>query len=405
MDATVVKPPLVRQYSEELLVFTSGKGCRLTDRAGNSYLDMGSGIAVNALGYGRDDLAQIAFDQMKKLIHVSNLFATEPQLVLAEKIVRRGSASFPNAGFEAVHFGNSGTEANETALKYARLYSLTKKGKSCYRLIGFSNSFHGRSMGALSLTANPAYREPFAPLIPGCEILPLNDAECLKKSLDESVAAVIVEPLQGEGGLNVLNDEFVQVLNDLCRGNDILLIADEVQTGMGRCGTMFASEIIGLKADMISIAKPLAGGLPLSAVLVPEKINSILKPGHHATTFGGGPVTTAVASKVWDILSDPAFLAEVNKKGELLAELLSEGLGDIPTEVRGMGLLRGLRLSEERYDGAWCSHIIAEMKGMGVIILKTGNDVLRLAPPLIISNKEIHEGISILFDVIRKNLI
>ncbi len=405
-DAIVRNPPLPKQYGEELLVFDHGEGCRLIDRTGRSYLDMGSGIAVNSLGHGRTDLADIAAQQMRKLVHVSNLFATEPQLELAEKMINVPVPGRAQASFEAVHFGNSGTEANETAIKYARLYSKTHRGEGYHRLIAFTNSFHGRTMGALSLTANPAYREPFGPLIPGAEILPLNDTKALKAALDETVAAVMVEPIQGEGGLHIVSRDFSRTLNSLCRENDVLLIADEVQTGMGRCGTLFASDLVDLEPDIITLAKPLAGGLPLSAVLITAEVNALLKPGHHATTFGGGPVTTAVASAVWDILTDPAFLAETRRKGKLLESMLAEELKElgIDGEVRGAGLLRGLRLDGEDYNGAWCSRIIGEAREEGLIILKTGVDVLRLAPPLVISDEDLAEGVSLLFDVIKKNL-
>ena len=406
----VKHPPLPKQYGEELLVFDYGEGCYLFDRSGKRYLDMGSGIAVNALGYGRADLADIAASQMRRLVHVSNLFATGPELELAEKIIGTAAPGAAHASYEAVHFGNSGSEANETAIKYARLYAKTRRGEGHHRLIGFSNSFHGRTMGSLSLTANPAYREPFAPLIPGTEILPFNDVKALEEAMDDTVAAVLIEPIQGEGGLNIVNRDFARSLNSLCRKYDVLLIADEVQTGLGRCGSLYASGIVGLEPDMITLAKPLAGGLPLSAVLVPSKVNALLKPGHHATTFGGGPVTTAVASAVWDILSEPAFMAETRRKGELLENLLSEGIKalEVEGEVLGTGLLRGFRLSGkktgEEFDGAWCSKIIGKAREEGLIILKTGADVLRLAPPLVISDKELEEGVNLLFKVVKKNL-
>jgi len=367
---------------------------------------MGSGIAVNSLGYGRKDLADVAGEQMRKLIHVSNLFATEPQLELAQKMLDSDIPGGGHASYEAVHFGNSGAEANETAIKYARLYSKTRRGAGNHRLIAFTDSFHGRTMGALSLTANPAYREPFGPLIPGAEILPFNDSEALYTALDSSVAGVMIEPIQGEGGLNVVNRDFARTLNSLCRKFDILLIADEVQTGLGRCGTFYASGLVGLEPDIITLAKPLAGGLPLSAVMVPSKVNSILKPGHHATTFGGGPVTTAVASAVWDIMADPVFIAETRRKGDLLETKLAEGLKKLGVggEIRGSGLLRGLRLDDEKYDGGWCSRIIGVAREEGLIILKTGADVLRMAPPLVISDGDLTEGMKLLFDVIGKNL-
>ncbi len=405
-NAVVNRPPLPRQYGDKLLVFDHGKGCRLIDRSGKSYLDMGAGIAVNSLGYGREDLAEVAAAQMKKLVHVSNLFATEPQLELAAKILASAIPGSSHATFEAVHFGNSGSEANETAMKYARLYAKSGKGAGHHRFLAFSNSFHGRTMGALSLTANPAYRDPFAPLIPGCEIIPLNDVKALEAAFDDTVAGVMVEPVQGEGGLNILTGEFTRALNELCRKYDALLIADEVQAGLGRCGSLYSSGLVGLEPDIITLAKPLAGGLPLSAVLVPEKVNRLLKPGHHATTFGGGPVTTAVASAVWDILTAPDFLAETRRKGEVVESLLAEILKNngMEGEVRGAGLLRGLRLVDEKYDGAWCSEIIKQSLQAGLIILKTGADVLRLAPPLTITDEEIHEGIDILAEIIKKNL-
>lgn len=402
--AETTNPPLPKQYGDKLLVFEHGEGCRLYDKSGREYLDLGAGIAVNALGYGRQDLAEIAFEQMTKLVHVSNLFTTGPQIALAEKMVAAGIPGSSQNTFEAVHFGNSGTEANETALKYARLYALARRGPGHHRFISFTDSFHGRTMGALSLTANQAYRTPFNPLIPDCEILPFNDVQALKDGLDETAAAVIVEPIQGEGGLKQLTGEFAQALNTLCRNNDVLLIADEVQTGLGRCGTLFASELTGLEPDIITLAKPLAGGLPLSATLIPAKVNALLKPGHHASTFGGGPVTTQVAARVWDILSAPEFLAEVKRKGELAANLLKQGYADIPVEVRGAGLLRGLRLNSEKYDGAWCGKIIETMRDRGVIILKTGADVLRLAPPLIITDKDLELGITALFEVVMENI-
>ena len=406
-SAVVVNPPLARQYGDELLILDRGEGCRLVDKAGVRYLDMGSGIAVNALGCGREDLADIAREQMLKITHASNLFATEPQLELAWKMLRGKIPGPPGAADYAIHFGNSGAEANETAMKYARLYAGKRKGKECGGFLAFTHSFHGRTMGSLSITAKKAYREPFEPLIPGCSFLPFNDVQALKAAADPAIAAIFVEPVQGEGGLSVVSGDFAAALNAVCREHDILLVSDEVQSGLGRCGTLFASELTGLEPDMITMAKPLAGGLPLSAVLMHGGINALLEVGHHATTFGGGPVTTAVASRVWDILSEPDFLAEVRRKGNLTAELASghlKALG-VEAELRGAGLLRGIRLLDERYDGPWCSKIIGECRRRGLIILKTGADVLRLAPPLIISDAEIEEGLALLFTVIKEKLL
>ncbi|MCG8453039.1 MAG: acetylornithine transaminase [Spirochaetales bacterium] len=402
-QAMVKHPPLPRQYGEELLVMERGEGCHLFDCVGNRYLDMGSGIAVNALGYGREDLAEIAAKQMKRLVHASNLFATEPQLELAQKMVN--SPAPGHAGFEAVHFGNSGAEANETAMKYARLYAWRKNKPHKIRLLAFEGAFHGRTLGALSLTANPAYKKPFGPLVPGVEILPFGDVEALTTAMDQDVAGVIVEPIQGEGGLNMVSRDFARALNALCQEHDALLIADEVQTGMGRCGSLFASGLVGLEPDLICLAKPLAGGLPLSAVLIPPKVNALLAPGDHATTFGGGPVTTAVASAVWDIISVPSFLAEVRRKGDILESLLAQELEQrgLEGEIRGAGLLRGIRLKGTPFDGPWCSKIVQEARNNGLIILKTGADVLRLAPPLVMDEASLKEGVALLFQTIDQN--
>ena len=337
-SALIKNPPFPKNYADTFLQIDSGDGVYLKDTAGKSYLDFGSGIAVNALGYGRDDLAKTAYEQMRKLIHISNLYTTEPSVELAEMLCQAGD-------FTAVHFGNSGTEANEAALKYARLYSLRKKGAGHHKFLYFSNAFHGRTMGALSVTATKKYKESFEPLIPGCDMIDYNSVEQLESlSNPEEYAAVIVEVVQGEGGLVSLTPEMIESLNSFCSKYDIILIADEVQTGGGRTGDIFASAGTGLNADIITLAKPLAAGLPLSATLIPAKINDLLKPGDHGTTFGGGPVTTAVAYQSWKILSDPAFLKEVAEKGEYLRKLLVQEMekAGLKGETRGRGLLCGL---------------------------------------------------------------
>ena len=392
-EGIVHEPPLPRQYGTELLVLKEGKGVYLWDVQGNRYLDFGSGIAVNALGYGREDIARVAADQMRKIVHTSNLFTTEPTLTLASKLIASGP-------FQAVHFGNSGTEANETALKYARLYAKRKRGEGHHALLTFSHAFHGRTLGALSVTPTEAYREPFEPLLPGVEVCPYNDVEALKKTVDERFSGIIVEVVQGEGGLEVMSREFAQALNELRDIFDLVLIADEVQTGLGRTGYLYASEAVGLLPDIITLAKPLAGGLPLSATLIPEKINSLLKVGDHGTTFGGGPVTTAVASYLWDTVSNPDFHKEVREKGEFLeAELESlrkewSSGALLLSRVRGLGLLRGLEVEVEKGDmGEWMKKILQAARKEGVLVLRSGKNVIRIAPPLVISREEIREGI------------
>jgi acetylornithine/N-succinyldiaminopimelate aminotransferase len=382
--------PLPRQFGTELLVISRGEGVWLEDIAGKRYLDFAGGIAVNALGYGREDLAQAAYNQMKKLPHTSNLFTTEPTLALGRALVASGP-------FAAVHFGNSGTEANESALKYARLYAHRIKGVGHERLLCFSSAFHGRTMGALSCTPNPKYQEPFAPLIPKVSVAPFNDARALEKTLNRRFAGVIVEVIQGEGGLAAMSPEFVQALNALCRKYDVILIADEVQTGLGRTGSLYASYAAGLKPDIVTLAKPLAGGLPLSAVLLPAKVNDQIHVGEHGTTFGGGPVTTAVALKVWEVLTAPGFIEEVARKGEVLRNALEElkkGCSRIG-ELRGRGMLLGF---EYLGDGAKddVTALLSRLRDKGLLALRSGSNVLRIAPPLVIGDEEINIGMKII---------
>lgn len=394
----VNKPSFPKNYADNFLQIDHGEGCRLFDTGGKSYLDFGSGIAVNALGYGREDLAKTAYDQMKKLIHISNLYTTEPTVALAEKLIAMGD-------FAAVHFGNSGSEANEAALKYARKYAKEKKGPEAVGFISFSNGFHGRTMGALSVTATEKYRKPFSPMLPGCTILPFNDAEALKSfPAAEETAALIVEPVQGEGGLVSLSEEMVEAMNSWCAEHDVLIIADEVQTGMGRTGSLLASAEAGLKADIVTLSKPLAGGLPLSATLIPAKVNDIIHPGDHGTTFGGGPVTCSVALSVLETVTSEGFLGEVVSKGDFLKALLEENLGKLGLkgEVRGKGLLRGMVVEGIGQDKL--PELMNRLREEGLLILRSGSNVLRMAPPLVISRNELREGVDIIFTVIKEIL-
>lgn len=387
-QAVVHASSFPKQYSSELLVFDHGKGVYLFDIAGKRYLDFGAGIAVNALGYGREDLAEIAASQMRKLVHTSNLFTTEPTLALVAMLKETGS-------FAAVHLGNSGTEANEAALKYARLYSFKRKGKGHAKFLCFDSAFHGRSMGALSVTPNEHYQEPFRPLVPEVAVAPFNDAPALERLLDSSFAGAIVEVIQGEGGLRVMTREFASALNRLCRKHDVILIADEVQTGLGRTGYRYASEWIGLEPDIITLAKPLGGGLPLSATLIPEKVNSLLSVGDHGSTFGGGPVQAALSKKVLETVLAPEFLKQVRAT----ATRLDEGLAKLArrhspvTELRGAGMLRGLSIDPAKSEVAG---ILAKARDEGLVLLRSGSNVLRIAPPLVITPEEIDEGLSIL---------
>ena len=395
VKSTTTDHAFPRNYSNEFLILDRGQGVYLYDVGGKKYLDFGSGIAVNALGYGNKKIADIARRQMEKLIHVSNLFTTEPALEFASKLVDGNR-------FSAVHFGNSGSEANESALKYAKLYSLRTKGENNYKVLSFAGAFHGRTMGALSSTHNKKYKEPFGPLIPGTEIIEFNNVELLKATLDESFAAVIVEVVQGEGGLYTMTPDFAQALREVCDKYKVLIIADEVQTGLGRTGTLYASDGVNLKADIITLSKPIAGGLPLSATLIPGFVNDQIRVGEHGTTFGGGPVTTAIASYIWDIVSDQKFLANVKSKSAYLTGKLENFVSEYPfiKEIRGMGLLLGLEIKED--ENVDVLKIIGLAREKGLLLLKTGVNVLRMAPPLIISEKEIDKGMKILQTVLQE---
>jgi acetylornithine/N-succinyldiaminopimelate aminotransferase len=353
---------------------------------------------------------------MRRLTHISNLYTSEPLLELGAKMLASG-------GFAAVQFLSSGSEANETALKYARLYSLRRKGEGCHRLLCFTGAFHGRTLGAVSMTPTAKYQDPFRPLLPGVEVAPYNDGPALERLLDRTFAGVIAEVVQGEGGLACMSPEFARTLNRLCRQHDVILIADEVQTGLGRTGALFASRALGLEPDIITLAKPLAGGLPLAATLIPAKVNDLIHLGEHGTTFGGGPVTTAVASQVWDLVSSPGFLAGVRDKGDYLRGRLERLAGSYPFlgGVRGRGLLLGLEVKLESLPARPAApaakpgpgaqpgpgadpmgDLLAVCQAQGLLILRAGVNVLRFAPPLVITKKEIDEGVALLERALRQ---
>jgi acetylornithine/N-succinyldiaminopimelate aminotransferase len=380
--------PFPPQYGSELLVIRRGRGVWLEDTAGKRYLDLSGGIAVNALGYGRADLARTAMRQMKKLSHISNLFTTEPALALARAMLARGPYQF-----SSVFFANSGTEANEGALKYARLYALRTRGPGHEKLLCFSSAFHGRTLGALSCTPSPKYQDPYRPLLPGVVVAPYNDVRALGATLTDEFAGVIVEVIQGEGGLAAMTAEFAKALNTACRSRGVILIADEVQTGLCRTGTFYGSEGIGLEPDIITLAKPLAGGLPLSAVLIPAKVNELIHLGDHGTTFGGGPVTTAVAGEVWKTLTAPGFVERIAALGDFLGQGLERLKAGSPKvgELRGRGLLRGFE-----YTGGEVKDLLAKLQAAGLLALRSGTNVLRIAPPLIITEREISTGLAII---------
>ena len=389
---------LLGTYRRAPMRLARGEGVRLYDDAGRAYLDLASGIAVNALGYADPGLrAAIDTALDSGLVHVSNLFRTAPGETLAEQLVAR---SFAARAF----FCNSGAEANEGAFKFARRWArtLVPPGEAeapgafgpCakHEIVALRGAFHGRTMGALAATDRAAYRAPFQPLAGGVAIVE-RDAHELDAALDpERVCAVIAEPVQGEGGVRVLDHGLLRELRAMTQERQIALIFDEIQCGLGRLGTLFAYETTGVVPDMVTLAKPLAGGLPMGAVLVGAEVAAAVQPGDHGTTFGGGPLVAAAATYVLDRVGDPALLAHVRAQGAWLGEALAgvaARTGRVRA-VRGAGLMWGVDTHEPA--GA----IVERARGAGLLVLTAGEHTLRLVPPLVISRDDLAEGVALL---------
>jgi predicted acetylornithine/succinylornithine family transaminase len=386
VTATTTAPPaLLGVYSRVGPTFVAGEGCELIAADGARYLDFTAGIAVNALGFGAPVVRRAIEDALATgLIHVSNLYRTEPGELLAEELAAR---SFANAVF----FCNSGAEANEGAFKFARRAT----GKT--DIVAFSGGFHGRLFASLAATDRPDYRRPFEPLLAGVRIVPLGDRDATDRAVDASrTAAVIVEPVQGEGGVRPVPPEWLGHLRALCDERGAALIFDEVQCGLGRTGALFAYEHAGVLPDILTLAKPLAGGLPMGAVLLNERIAAAAQPGDHATTFGGGPLVASVALAVVRAIGEPAFLAEVRRKGAWLEERLERLAAHRPRvrEIRGRGLMWGIELGEP------VAPVVAAARERGLLVVSAGPTVIRLVPPLVISVPELERGIAVLEEVL-----
>jgi len=380
-----VSQALLGVYARVGPVFSAGEGAELIAADGTRYLDFVAGIAVNALGYDSAVIrSAIEHALASGLIHTSNLYRSAPGEQLAEELVARSFA-------DQVFFCNSGAEANEAAFKFARRWS-RKTG-----IVAFSGSFHGRLFASLAATDRPDYRKPFEPLVPGVEIIPLGDRAAAARAIDAArTAAVIIEPLQGEGGVRPVPADWLSFLRELCDDARVALIFDEVQCGLGRTGTLFAYEQAGVTPDMLTLAKPLAGGLPMGAVLANEAIAMSLKPGDHATTFGGGPLVASVALAVVRTIAEPEFLASVQAKGDLLSRLLAALVArrSRVREVRGRGLMWGIELAEP------AGPFVGAARDRHLLVVTAGPNVLRLIPPLIISEAELERGVAILDEVL-----
>ena len=370
---------LLGVYARVGPLFTSGEGAELVAEDGARYLDFVAGIGVNALGYNHPVIrGAIERALATGLIHVSNLYRSEPGERLADELVSRSFA-------DQVFFCNSGAEANEAAFKFARKWA-QKPG-----IVAFSGGFHGRLFASLAATDRPDYRRPFEPLVPGIEIVPLGDRAATERAVTaERTGAVIIEPVQGEGGVHPVAAEWLAWLRQLCDGRRAALIFDEVQCGLGRTGTFFAYEQSGVVPDMVTLAKPLAGGLPMGAVLLKDAIGSALAPGDHATTFGGGPLVASVALEVVRVIGAPEFLASVRRAGEWLGGRLASLRSRRVRSVRGRGLMWGIELAEP------AGPFVALARERGLLVATAGPKVLRLLPPLVVTQDELERGLAIL---------
>ena len=376
---------LMHTYSRFQIVFDKGEGVYLYDIEGKKYLDFAAGIAVFALGYGNKEYNDALKVQIDKLLHTSNLYYNIPMIEAAKKLLKA-------AEMDRVFFTNSGTEAIEGAVKLARKYYFKKHTKADSQIISMNNSFHGRSMGALSITGTKKYREAFEPLIGGAVFAEFNDLASVKALVNEKTCAIILEPVQGEGGLHPAKKEFIEGVRKLCDENDILLIYDEVQCGMGRTGTMFAYQQVGVKPDILTSAKALGCGVPVGAFLATEKVAQAFEPGDHGTTYGGNPFVTAAVSKVFDLFESEHILENVNEIAPYLEKQLDNLVQkyDYILERRGMGLMQGLEFNFPVKD------ILPKALESGLILISAGTNIIRFVPPLIIQKEHVDEMIAIL---------
>ena len=383
--------PFVPVYERDLVI-VKGKGMRVTDKEGRTYLDFAAGVGVNGLGYGDGKVVAAIKKQAGLLIHASNLYHHEPGIELAERLVK---LAFPSKVF----FSNSGTEAIEGAIKFAR-----KIGKEQGRteLIAFEGSFHGRTLGALSMTWTAKYREPFEPLVPGVHFVRVGDVAGLKAVLGPKTAAVFIEPVQGESGVKPVPAEFLKEAARLTREAGALFVADEIQCGLGRTGKMFAYEHAGFTPDILTIAKPLGGGLPLGAILLREELAGKLSVGDHGSTFGGNPVAAAASLAVLDRLTAPGFLEKVEKRAGAivrgLKKLKKAHPGSI-AEVRGLGLMIGVEMTGP------AGPVIKGLRERGILAIKAGDKVLRLLPPLVIGGAEVKQLLAELDAVLKQGAV
>ncbi|CAO3607804.1 unnamed protein product [Cunninghamella blakesleeana] len=383
----------VTTYGRPDIIVERGKGCYLYDSAGREYLDFTAGIAVVGLGHADEGVAQVISEQSKKLIHISNLYHNEHAGELAEQLIENTNKHHPQSPWASkVFLANSGTEANEGALKFARKWGKTFS-QDKIKVIAFTNAFHGRSMGALSATYNPKYQKPFAPLIPGFITAPYNDIDATLKLIDDQTCGVIIEPIQGEGGIHPATEEFLAALRKRCNETNTLLIYDEIQCGLGRTGKLWGHQNFSeaCQPDILTSAKPISNGVPMGAIITSEKVGDLIKLGDHGTTFGGNPLASAVARHVVGRISDENFLKSVNDKGKILKGYLNQLQEKYPEtikEVRGNGLLLGVEMKKDP------APLVKLARERGLLIVTAGCNTVRVIPPLIINEKEMLQGVA-----------
>ena len=373
---------LLKTYARPPVVMSHGVGARLYDITGRSYLDFIAGIAVNGLGYGDQDVLDALKKQAEKIWHVSNLYHTEPQILLAKALVDYTFA-------DRVFFCNSGTEAIEGAIKLARKWSRQKTGRKQVEILAFKDSFHGRSYGGLSATGQPKFWEDFEPMLPGFNHATFNDMDSVKTVWNENTAAVLLEPIQGEGGIFPAEKHFLQELRQWCDEHQALLIFDEIQCGLGRTGYFCAHDYYGITPDIMTLAKPLAAGLPMGAILMTEQVAEPISVGHHGSTFGGGPLVCQVARTVLSKLSNPTLLQNVKNMGAFLVKAIKAKNLPPVQAIRGRGLMVGVQVDADP------GTVVKKCFDNGLLIGIAGNQTLRFVPPLVVQQSDIEQAVDI----------
>jgi acetylornithine/N-succinyldiaminopimelate aminotransferase len=387
-----MKKVVANNYGSFDLVFTHGKGATLYDATGKKYIDFLAGIAVNCLGHGYKPLVKAVAQQAKKQIHICNYFLSDTGLAYAEELLKA-------TGFTGVYFGNSGAEANEAAVKLARKYGYLNGGEKRRTIVTLKNSFHGRTIATLTATGQDKFHPAcFAPYPEGFKTIPANDFEAIKTAFDDTTAALMIECLQGEGGVNIIDPKWAQAAADAARKAGAIVMADEVQTGMGRTGTLLASEQLGFNPDVVTLAKGIAGGIPMGACLFRNKADGVFVAGDHQSTFGGNPLACAGGRVVLKALTAPGFLDEVNRKGDFIRAQIKNWNLPVVGDVRGKGLMIGADIVLP----VSAADVEKKLLAAGLCTSTAGANTLRMVPPLVITDKEINEGLKILKSVLEE---